>query len=95
MVRKKRPWSTFWQAGNNMLDMTVGRDIMSTSLRFAKFFGVSEDFWMNLQIRWDLYRAKKRTGYLNKDSAGQKATSRRTILRNPHEVMARRPGLNE
>ena len=32
----------------------------STSLRLAKFFGVSEDFWMNLQIRWDLYKAKKK-----------------------------------
>ncbi len=32
----------------------------STSLRLAKFFGVPEDFWMNLQTRWDLYRAKKK-----------------------------------
>ncbi len=32
----------------------------STSLRLAKFFGVSEDFWMSLQVRWDLYRAKKK-----------------------------------
>jgi addiction module HigA family antidote len=32
----------------------------STSLRLAKFFGVPEDFWMTLQIRWDLYRAKKK-----------------------------------
>lgn len=32
----------------------------STSLRLAKFFGVSEDYWMNLQVRWDLYRAKKK-----------------------------------
>lgn len=32
----------------------------STSLRLAKFFGVSEDFWMNLQIRWDLYRTRKK-----------------------------------
>ena len=32
----------------------------STSLRLAKFFGVSEDFWMNLQIRWDLHRTKKK-----------------------------------
>jgi len=32
----------------------------STSLRLAKFFGVSEDFWMNLQIRWDLRRVKKK-----------------------------------
>jgi addiction module HigA family antidote len=31
----------------------------STALRLSKFFGVSEDFWVNLQLRWDLYRAKK------------------------------------
>jgi len=30
----------------------------STDLRLAKFFGVSEDFWMNLQLRWDIYKAK-------------------------------------
>jgi antitoxin HigA-1 len=29
----------------------------STALRFAKFFGTSADFWMNLQLRWDLYQA--------------------------------------
>ena len=29
----------------------------STALRLAKFFGMSADFWMNLQLRWDLYRA--------------------------------------
>ena len=29
------------------------------ALRLAKFFGVSEDFWMNLQLRWDLYKAKR------------------------------------
>jgi len=31
----------------------------STALRLAKFFGVSEDYWLSLQLRWDLYRAKK------------------------------------
>ncbi len=31
----------------------------STALRLAKFFGVSPDFWMNLQLRWDLYRAQQ------------------------------------
>ena len=31
----------------------------STSLRLAKLFGVSADFWMNLQLRWDLYNAQK------------------------------------
>jgi len=31
----------------------------STALRLARFFGMSEDFWLNLQLRWDLYRAKQ------------------------------------
>jgi addiction module HigA family antidote len=30
----------------------------STALRLAKFFGVSADFWLNLQVRWDLYRVQ-------------------------------------
>ena len=31
----------------------------STALRLAKFFGMSADFWMNLQLRWDLYFAQR------------------------------------
>lgn len=31
----------------------------STALRLGKFFGMSADFWLNLQIRWDLYRAQQ------------------------------------
>jgi addiction module HigA family antidote len=31
----------------------------STALRLSKFFGVSEDFWLILQLRWDLYKARK------------------------------------
>lgn len=31
----------------------------STALRLAKFFGLSEDFWMNIQLRCDLYKTKK------------------------------------
>ncbi|MEK6600759.1 MAG: HigA family addiction module antitoxin [Candidatus Binatota bacterium] len=30
----------------------------ATALRLAKFFGNSPGFWMNLQLRWDLYRAQ-------------------------------------
>jgi addiction module HigA family antidote len=30
----------------------------STALRLARFFGVSADYWLTLQIRWDLYRAQ-------------------------------------
>ncbi len=32
----------------------------STALRLGKFFGMSADFWLNLQQRWDLYQALKR-----------------------------------
>ncbi|MEJ2492632.1 MAG: HigA family addiction module antitoxin [Desulfuromonadales bacterium] len=31
----------------------------STALRLAKFFGMSPDFWLNLQMRWDLYKARQ------------------------------------
>ena len=32
----------------------------STALRLARYFGTSEDFWLNLQLRWDLYKALKK-----------------------------------
>jgi addiction module HigA family antidote len=31
----------------------------SSALRLAKFFGNSPEFWMNLQLRWDLYFAQQ------------------------------------
>jgi addiction module HigA family antidote len=31
----------------------------STALRLARFFDVSPGFWLNLQARWDLYRAEQ------------------------------------
>ena len=31
----------------------------STALRLAKAFNVSADFWINIQIRWDLYFANE------------------------------------
>lgn len=30
----------------------------STALRLARFFGMSADFWQNLQQRWDLFKRK-------------------------------------
>ena len=30
-----------------------------TALRLAKFFGTSPEVWMSLQLRWDLYRARR------------------------------------
>ena len=31
----------------------------STALRLTKFFSVSPDFWLNLQLRWDIYFAQQ------------------------------------
>jgi addiction module HigA family antidote len=31
----------------------------STALRLAKFFNMSTDFWMNLQLRWDIDHAQQ------------------------------------
>ena len=41
--------------------LTNGRRGMtpSTALRLAKYIGTSADFWMNLQLRWDLYHAQQ------------------------------------
>lgn len=32
----------------------------STALRLAKFFDTSSDFWMNVQLRWDMFFAQKK-----------------------------------
>jgi addiction module HigA family antidote len=42
-------------------DLVNGRRNMtpSTALRLAKFFSNSAGFWMNLQLRWDLYFAEQ------------------------------------
>ncbi len=31
-----------------------------TALRLARFFGTTPGFWMNLQLRWDLYHAQRK-----------------------------------
>ncbi len=31
----------------------------STALRLAKYFGNTPDFWMSLQLRWDLFHAQR------------------------------------
>ena len=43
----------------------------STALRLAKFFGNSEGFWMNLQLRWELYRAIRRFPSLRRSIASR------------------------
>jgi addiction module HigA family antidote len=32
----------------------------STALRLSKFFGTTPGFWLNLQLRWDLYFAREK-----------------------------------
>ena len=34
----------------------------STALRLAKYFGNSEEFWLFLQLRWDVYQARDSEG---------------------------------
>jgi len=31
----------------------------ATALRLAKYFGNTPAFWMNIQLRWDLYHAQQ------------------------------------
>jgi len=31
----------------------------STALRLACFFNMSADFWLNLQVRWDIYKTQQ------------------------------------
>ena len=38
--------------------MVGGGVTPSTALRLAKFFGTSAGYWMNLQLRWDLFHAQ-------------------------------------
>jgi len=47
------PYQRINEIINKRRGMTPG-----TALRLSKFFGVSEDFWMNLQLRWDIYKAR-------------------------------------
>lgn len=45
----------------------------STALRLAKFFDISPDFWLNLQLRWDLYHTQQEEQQiLSQISSGRK-----------------------
>jgi len=41
-----------------------GKITPALALRLAKFFGMSADFWMNVQLRRDLYFAQQEEGYI-------------------------------
>ena len=38
----------------------------ATALRLGKFFGTTPGFWMNLQLRWDLYHAAAQESHILK-----------------------------
>ena len=42
-------------------DIVRGRSRVAqgTALRLAKFFNMSADFWINLQMRWDMFHAQQ------------------------------------
>jgi addiction module HigA family antidote len=48
------PYQRVNELVNGHRGMTPG-----TALRLARFFGTSPDYWMNLQLRWDLYHAER------------------------------------
>ena len=54
----------------------------STALRLAKYFGVSEDFWMNLQLRCDVYKARQTEEKTLKDIKPFSNKSHRTDNKN-------------
>ena len=47
----------------------------STALRLAKFFGMSADFWLNLQVKFELYSAQKKEQAILSKIRNQKFTS--------------------
>ena len=46
-----------YQRVNELVNMRRGVT-PSTALRLAKFLGTSAGYWMNLQLRWDLFHAQ-------------------------------------
>jgi addiction module HigA family antidote len=46
---------------NRLNELIRGKRGMTadTALRLAKLFRTSPEFWMNLQVAWDLYQAKR------------------------------------
>lgn len=47
-----------YQRVNELINQKIGIT-PSTALRLARFFDMSAGFWLNLQTRWDLYKAQK------------------------------------
>ena len=58
----KVPYQRVNEIVNRRRGLTPG-----TALRLSKAFGNTPDFWLNLQLRWDLYRAQSKEARILKD----------------------------
>ena len=58
----KVPYQRVNEIVNQRRGLTPG-----TALRLSKAFGNTPDFWLNLQLRWDLYRAQSKEARILKD----------------------------
>lgn len=45
------------QVINDVIDQKQGV-VATIALRLAKYFGTSIEFWLHLQLRWDIYQAR-------------------------------------
>ncbi len=51
----------------------------ATALRLAKYFGMSAGFWLNLQMRFDLFKAQKKEGDILKQIKQVKKSELQTV----------------
>ena len=51
----KVPYQRVNEIVNGKRSITV-----STALRLAKFFNTTPDFWLNLQLKWDMYKTMEK-----------------------------------
>jgi plasmid maintenance system antidote protein VapI len=54
-------WISCFDGPNELINQKRGVT-PSTALRLGLFFNVSAEFWLNLQLRWDLYKAQQAEG---------------------------------
>jgi addiction module HigA family antidote len=58
----KVPYQRVNEIVNQRRGLTPG-----TALRLSRVFSNTPDFWLNLQLRWDLYRAQSKEAKILKD----------------------------
>ncbi len=57
-VNHPQIWDAPYQRVNDIVNSQRGIT-PSTALRLAKLFDLSPDFWMNVQMRWEIYFAQQ------------------------------------